>query len=322
MFASEKPAWWSLVADPLAREQLQALRSAAEHRLYEDRWARERQGLSLITELRASDLDASGAAVRIGRQEDLKEGQQEKLDAALSAFRPWKKGPFSIMGREIDAEWRSDWKWDRFWPSIRSLSGETVADIGCNNGYYMYRILAAGAKQVIGFEPMARNALHFQLMQTLWPTKSIDFELLGAEHIDIFGPIFDTIFCLGILYHHTDPIGLLRKMAKALKPRGRLFIDCQGIAGDMPLALTPASRYAGATGIWFLPTQSCLEHWIRRAGFTKLNWIYADRLSCLEQRSTAWAPIKSLADFLDPSDINQTIEAYPAPERFYLMVQL
>lgn len=301
---------------------LDVLRASARERLFEDRWANERAALASIRDLRASSLNADGPIVEIGQASDLNPEQSQRLDQALRAFMPWKKGPFHICGHDIDAEWRSDWKWDRLLPGVRSLAGEVVADIGCNNGYYMYRMLAAGARNVVGFEPMARHALNFELMQTLYPTPQIAFELLGVEHIDLFPATFDSIFCLGILYHHTDPVGLLRKMAKALKYRGRLFIDCQGIPGEESLALTPSGRYAGAGGVWFLPTRSCLENWIRRAGYTRIQWLHAAPLAVSEQRRTDWAPVKSLAEFLDPENPQKTIEGYPAPERFYLMVQL
>ncbi|XNM60598.1 DUF1698 domain-containing protein [Escherichia coli] len=28
---------------------------------------------------------------------------------------PWRKGPFTVW-RDLDTEWRSDWKWDRVLP--------------------------------------------------------------------------------------------------------------------------------------------------------------------------------------------------------------
>ncbi len=320
-----KPAvetgWWPLIQCESTRQRIEELRQEAEPRMLEARWSKEYKAVLKTQSFKASCLEAGDAMVSIGSAADLDGDQQVLLDEALKAFIPWKKGPFQIFGRTIDAEWRSDWKWDRFWPTIGSLDGQVVADIGCNNGYYMYRMLAAGARQVVGFEPMARHALNFQLMQNFYPTPALDFELLGVEHIDLFADVFDTIFCLGILYHHTDPVGLLRKMFRALKYRGRIFIDCQGIAGDQPVALTPAGRYAGASGVWFLPTRSCLEHWIRRAGYTRIRWIHAADLDTSEQRATQWAPVKSLSDFLEPENPGQTVEGYPAPQRFYLMIQ-
>ncbi|MDQ3233065.1 MAG: tRNA 5-methoxyuridine(34)/uridine 5-oxyacetic acid(34) synthase CmoB [Pseudobdellovibrionaceae bacterium] len=322
MKPASETGWWTLIQDVGVRQQIADLRETTGPRLLEPRWVAERAAVASIRDLRAASIKADGPSVAIGGASELSPAEHDRLDQALRAFIPWKKGPFSIFGHDIDAEWRSDWKWDRFWPYIRTLKDEVVADIGCNNGYYMYRMLDAGAKHVVGFEPMARHTLNFELLQNLHPTPALDFEMLGVEHIDLFPEVFDTIFCLGILYHHTDPVGLLRKLAKALKYRGRLFIDCQGIPGDDPVALTPAGRYAGASGVWFLPTRSCLENWIRRAGYKRIQWIHAAPLSPSEQRATEWAPLRSLPEFLQTDDPTKTIEGYPAPERFYVMVQL
>ncbi|HYX37021.1 MAG TPA: tRNA 5-methoxyuridine(34)/uridine 5-oxyacetic acid(34) synthase CmoB [Oligoflexus sp.] len=322
MKSASETGWWSLIQDVGVRQQIADLRETTRPRLLEPRWAAERAAVASIQDLRAASIKTDGPSVTIGGASELGPAEHDRLDQALRAFIPWKKGPFSIFGHDIDAEWRSDWKWDRFWPYIRTLKDEVVADIGCNNGYFMYRMLDAGAKHVVGFEPMARHALNFELLQNLHPTPALDFEMLGVEHIELFPEVFDTIFCLGILYHHTDPVGLLRKLAKALKYRGRLFIDCQGIPGDDPVALTPAGRYAGAGGVWFLPTRSCLENWIKRAGYTRIQWIHAAPLSPSEQRATEWAPLRSLPEFLQTDDPTKTIEGYPAPERFYVMVQL
>ncbi len=321
MKPAHETGWWPLIQDEKSRQRICELREAASPRLNEPRWEHQRQAIESIRDLRASVCKAGGPVVEIGLEEDLNGEQKQRLQTALRSFMPWKKGPFSICGQAIDAEWRSDWKWQRFAPFVRSLQGQVVADIGCNNGYYMYRMLAEGAERVIGFEPMARHALNFELLQNLYPTPALDFELLGAESLDLFTGVFDSIFCLGILYHHTDPVSLLRKMASALRQRGRIFIDCQGIPGEDSVALTPASRYAGATGVWFLPTRSCLENWVRRAGYTRLRWIFTEVLDPAEQRRTEWAPIKSLSDFLDPQNRQRTIEGYPAPHRFYLMIQ-
>jgi tRNA (mo5U34)-methyltransferase len=156
------------------------------------------------------------------------------------------------------------------------------------------------------------------MMQQWVNDPRLRFELLGVEQIDLFPQFFDTIFCLGILYHHTDPMSLLRKMRAALAPKGEIVIDCQGIAGDLPVALTPRRRYANASGIWFLPTRACLENWVARAGFTDIQFFFAEPLSTLEQRRTPWADIDSLAEALDPNDPSKTCEGYPAPWRFYL----
>lgn len=262
--------------------------------------------------------DLSGPVVKVGKNSALSATEATRLQSALDSFRPWKKGPFDLFGTMIEAEWRSDWKWARILPHIQSLQGRTVADIGCHNGYFMFRMAHQQPGLVIGFEPVAKHFWNFQLLQQWIRQPNLYFELLGVEHLDLYPRFFDTIFCLGILYHHTDPVGLLRKLHAALAPGGEIVIDCQGIPGTEPVALVPKGRYAGARGIWFLPTQSCLEHWLHRTGFRNIECIFAEPLSTAEQRRTPWADVDSLAEFLDPQDATRTVEGYPAPWRYYV----
>ena len=44
------------------------------------------------------------------------------------------------FGVDIDGEWRSERKWRRLESHLPELHGKVVADIGCNNGYYMFRM--------------------------------------------------------------------------------------------------------------------------------------------------------------------------------------
>lgn len=314
--------WLDLLGPRARRQELLAL--IAERDAAAERAASGRPDLSPeLAQLRAEKVLIDQARVSFGEAGDLSPAQRAALESHLLALRPWKKGPFSIFGIEIDAEWRSDLKWERLAPRVGSLEGQLVADIGCHNGYFMYRMLAHGARAVLGFEPYAPLRRTFDLLQSFHPFPALSFELLGVEHVDLFEESFDTIFCLGILYHHTDPVGLLRKLRKSLKrPSGRIFIDCQGIAGSEPMALVPSGRYAGAGGVWFLPTLSALKNWAVRAGFSRVETLYSEPLSTEEQRATAWAPLKSLADFLDPNDSSRTIEGYPAPYRHYLLLRL
>lgn len=57
--------------------------------------------------------------------------QREEIKKLLRGLMPWRKGPFSLYGVNIDTEWRSDWKWQRILPHLSSLEGRTVLDVGC-----------------------------------------------------------------------------------------------------------------------------------------------------------------------------------------------
>ena len=299
------------------KTEILALRQDRNPWLFQSRVQTYRNAVEAVQALHCDWFDFSDAVVKVGRADSLSPAQQQRFYDSLRAFCPWKKGPFELFGTSIDTEWRSDWKWGRILPHIQSLKQRRVADIGCHNGYFMFRMAHHQPACVIGFEPVAKHFWNFQLVQNLVRQDMLSFELLGVEHIHFYPAFFDTIFCLGILYHHSDPIGLLRKLRQALAPKGEIVIDCQGIPGDLPVALTPRKRYAQARGIWFLPTQSCLENWMARAGFGKVQCFFAQPLSVEEQRRTAWADVDSLQEFLDPEDPARTIEGYPAPWRYY-----
>ena len=129
--------------------------------------------------------------------------------------------------------------------------------------------------------------------------RSLQFEPLGVEHIDYFPKFFDVVFCLGILYHQLDPVGTLRKIHTSLKSGGEVIIDCQGIAGELPYALSPKKRYAGASGVWFRPL-SCLHNWLTRAQYRDIRCYFNEPFQSKNKEAPSGPHSKS-ADFLDAS---------------------
>jgi tRNA (mo5U34)-methyltransferase len=314
----DAPAFWSELP-VVEQEKCLNLRQSRLKSLWSRNFTDFRSALASLPEKPKVILELDQPRVTFS---DGSLGACREIEGALRCFIPWKKGPFEIFGHKIDAEWRSDWKWQRLLGRVGSLAGARVCDIGCNNGYYMFRMAAMNPKFVLGLEPYAKHWFTFQLLNHYAQLKQLYFELLGVEHMSLFPNAFDVVFCLGILYHHKDPVSLLEGIRRSLRKKGRLFIDCQGIAGHAPMALIPGPRYAGARGIWYLPTLPGLKNWLRRAGFQQVSVIFQEKLSMDEQRSTPWAPIDSLRQFLDPNDPEKTIEGYPAPYRFYLEVRV
>ena len=314
----QPPDYLDCYGDKIERQAILEVRHERQGKLFEPQTQRYREAVQAVLDIDSHYFYFSSSVVKVGQSHELSFEQKKRFDQSLEVFCPWKKGPFELFGVEIDAEWRSDWKWQRILPQIKSLKNRKVADIGCHNGYFMFRMAHQEPDCVIGFGPDAKHFWNFQLIQNIVKQKNLAFELLGVEQIHFYPNFFDTIFCLGILYHHTDPVGLLRKMHKALAPQGEIVIDCQGIPGELPIALTPRKRYAKARGIWFLPTQSCLENWIARAGFREIHCFFAEPLSIKEQRRTPWAEVDSLQECLHPDNPKQTLEGYPAPWRYYV----
>ena len=299
-------------------EAIRQLREEAQAQLQAKKLAKFKQAIDQLPRFKTKDYRIKNGKIHVGHQDEMSCREYENFSNSVNTFIPWKKGPFHLFGIDIDSEWRSDLKWNRFHQKIASLKSKRVADIGCHNGYFMFRMAEHDPEIVIGFEPYGKNWYNFQLIQRFAQIESINFEMLGVESINLYPEFFDSVFCLGILYHHTDPVGILKKIHSSLRSGGEIYIDCQGIPGEEPMILVPEQRYAQARGVWNLPTLKTIEIWLKRTNFRKIQCLYSAPLDHLEQRKTKWAPIKSLEDFLDPNNSSKTIEGYPAPWRFYL----
>ena len=273
---------------------------------------------SLLSTKKQVSSDFTGSQFRLGAPSDLSSGEQLDLEYALKSFMPWKKGPLELFGKKIDTEWRSSLKWERILPHLGELEGKTIADIGCHNGYFMFKMLPYAPKKVIGFDPVAKLYYNFRFLQKFVQAPELFYEPLGVKALSHFKSYFDRILCMGLLYHVTDPVQTLRDLHASLKKGGSILVDSHGIAGKGSYSLFPKRKYAGAKGVWFVPTLECLMNWMTRAQFKRVQCFYDDVLDEKEQRSTAWAPVASLKDYLDPKDPSLTREGYPAPRRFYL----
>jgi len=278
---------------------------------------RYRRPLEEVEHLRASRCDFTTDMVRIGSSNDITATEQERLHDILRGFMPWRKGPFSVFDIEIDAEWRSERKWNRLLPHLPDLSGKIVADIGCNNGYYMFRMVPHTPAFVLGFEPYVHHYFAFNLLNTFAGQHNLKVELLGIEHLTLFPESFDVIFCMGILYHRPSPIDALQELLTALKPGGWLMMESQAIPGEESIALFPEHTYAKVPGTWFVPTAACLHNWLTRAGFKQVECFCQHAMNSEEQRRTAWMEFESYQDFIDKDNPALTIEGYPAPRRVF-----
>jgi tRNA (mo5U34)-methyltransferase len=279
---------------------------------------RFREPSESVGHLRASRCDFSGDVVRIGRDNDISPEEREQVYKVMRGFMPWRKGPFRVFGIDIDAEWRSERKWNRLLPELPPLADKVVADIGCNNGYYMFRMAHHQPKLVLGFEPYVQHYYTFRTLNSFAAQENLMVDLLGVEHIGLFPECFDVIFLLGIIYHRPSPMDTLRDVLAALKPGGTLLLESQAIPGSQPIALFPEKTYAKVPGSWFIPTGACLANWLKRAGYGDVQLFCRHPMSSAEQRQTEWMNFETYEDFIDKQSSELTIEGYPAPWRIFL----
>lgn len=286
-----------------------------------------------LPEITASQYSLQSDAVSIGAATDINNQQQQLLDTNLKALMPWRKGPFNLFGTHIDSEWQCQLKWQRLADYI-NLQDKRVLDVGCGNGYYMCRMLGAGAKQVVGIDPMLRFIFQFEAIKkylqpfiadstaAILPLSMQDMPK-AKDNIQIG---FDTALSMGVLYHRRDPVEHLQHLHDCILDGGELILETLIIDegtqwGDL---LEPAKdpgrnkRYAMMGNVWNVPTVSLLQSWAQQAGFTQIKVCDVSITDFTEQRGTEWMVFHSLQEFLNPENPQETVEGYPAPKRVIL----
>lgn len=265
-------------------------------------------------------LDAD--TVQIGSVNELTELERVALKKQLKSLHPWRKGPYELFGIKIDAEWRSDWKWKRVEQHISPLKHRLVLDVGCGNGYYCWRMLGAGAKCVVGIDPMLLNVMQFQAVRKLHGDNPSVFVLpVGIEDLPYGMKAFDTVFSMGVFYHRRSPMDHLLELRDCLAPGGELILETLVIDGGLGEVLVPEDRYAQMRNVWFLPSCPTLIGWLSRCGFKNIRLIDITATSIEEQRGTEWMTFHSLSNHLAPDNPMLTCEGLPAPKRAIFIAQ-
>ena len=257
--------------------------------------------------------------VTLGDAVSIKGKAPQNIEEIARLMMPWRKGPFQLFDTYIDSEWRSNVKYNLLRKHF-DLKDKRVADIGCNNGYYLFRMQEDAPKLLVGFDPSPLFKTQFDFINH-FVKSDIVYELLGVEHVEFYEQKFDTIFCLGVLYHRSDPVAMIKSLYKGLDKEGELFLDTFYIEGEDEMCLTPASSYSKIPNIYFVPTISALKNWCLRAGFDSFEVLETSKTDASEQRKTSWIEGQSLEDFLDKEDNSKTVEGYPAPMRVYIRVK-
>lgn len=259
------------------------------------------------TILDASAVTAAGPAVGPQLRNEVRD--------LLLQLKPWRKGPFNIHGINLDAEWRSDLKWDRLKHEITPLTERRVLDVGCGNGYYALRMIGAGAQLVVGVDPTLLFVFQFLALNHFLAVPSVNVLPLRLHELPDARRFFDTTFSMGVLYHQREPLRHLAELGATLRPGGELVLETLILPGTASLVHEPGGRYARMRNVWHLPTVSALQDWLRQAGFRDFRLVAVTVTTVDEQRSTEWMPFESLAEALAPDDACRTIEGLPAPAR-------
>ncbi len=281
----------------------------------------------------APRMEANLPAPRLGQSVE----DPQALAANLMQLHPWRKGPLCLGGCEIDTEWRSDWKWNRLAPHV-DWRGARVLDIGCGNGYFGWRMLGAGASLVVGIDPTLLFVTQWLACRHFAGPRPNFVLPLGIENLpglaaglarglaaDDDQPAaanLDIVCSMGVLYHRRDHMEHLFQLKQLLRPGGKLVLETLVLPRDQASGLLiPIERYARMRNVWAIPGTQRLQEWIEAAGFGNIRLVDVTPTRPEEQRSTPWMTFESLAESLDPSNPDLTVEGYPAPVRAMVLAE-
>ncbi len=259
--------------------------------------------------------DLTKEVVAAGSRHEVTDEVKADLTGALYRMCPWRKGPFSLFGISIDAEWQSFIKWNRFIHHIAPLHRRRILDIGSSNGYYMFRMAAFDPALVVGLEPQHTFYFQYLALQKYLKLPRVVNLPFTFDEFPVAEHYFDTVFCMGVLYHRTSPLEMLKKIHDTLKKGGELVLENLIILSNDNLCLFPEDRYAKMRNVFFIPSIPAMTSWLKRTGFNNIRCIDVSPTTPGEQRKTPWIQTESLNDFLNPADPRKTVEGYPAPVR-------
>lgn len=271
------------------------------------------QALHTLPELFVEHVHLNHDAISVSGP--LNDTAREQLITALRQLHPWRKGPFELFGVHIDTEWRSDWKWQRVAPHLRSLVGKTVLDVGCGNGYHLWRMRGAGAAVALGIDPTLVYLAQYQALQHYIRDRHVDMLPLRSEDLPEHMHCFDTVFSMGVIYHRRDPVAHLRELHSALRHGGEVILETLIVNSEEETLLVPRTRYAKMRNVWGIPSSRTAQRWLEEADFADIRCVDITPTTTLEQRTTDWMKFESLTDFLNPMDATHTVEGYPSPVR-------
>ena len=281
------------------------------------RW---QQLLSSLPPLQAGSPEFENS-VTLGYRSECTAEQHARLTETLQSLIPWRKGPFSVFGIEIDAEWQANLKWDRILPHISPLPGRKVLDVGCGNGYYAFRMLGAGAELVVGIDPHIAYVIQFLTLKHFVPKAPVHVVPTSLEQLPSGLNAFDTIFSMGVIYHRKSPIDHLLQLRGCLRKGGELVLESLFVDGSAGYCLMPEAKYARMSNVWFIPSIKTIIGWLKKCGDCEVRVVDESVTTENEQRKSLWMPFESLSDSIQSEYKSLTIENLPAPKRVVVTAQ-
>lgn len=159
------------------------------------------------------------------------------------------------------------------WKSYRlpeDMTEKSFLDVGCWSGGFVREAVERGSIWAKGID---------SVYDSDWSTHrgkcrgKVDFEVLNVfsdRFMEVLPP-FHVVLCSGVLYHVSDPVGLLRRLRVKTVDlcvlETVIYTNFDGEEFDPLLMYCPADSLDGNPSNWFLPNWAFLREITKEVGF-------------------------------------------------------
>jgi tRNA (mo5U34)-methyltransferase len=160
---------------------------------------------------------------------------------------------------------------EKSWRFPADLSGKTVLDIGCADGYWSNLAVKRGAKSVLAVDEQVTGGLRFLLDAGFYSFEFKNISILDDGFLSL--PAFDFVIFAGVIYHTKHPLLALERLYKVTKLEAIVETHLDQRYGDkVPLmAFYETDELHGAADNWWGPNLPCMTAMLRVAGFTRIE---------------------------------------------------
>ena len=200
------------------------------------------------------------------------------------------------------------------------LTGKSVLDVGCSDGFFAFECEKRGASRVVAFDdwssPYVDSPEGFRLARQILESKveHHDLDLLTLNPTELGQ--FDIVFCLGVLYHLRHPLLALEQLARLTKEA--LYLETgvsESVLNQPVMHFVEGAYHNRDITTWWIPSISCVQQMARAAGFQRVETtkIYDTRAvfrcykdcDVLRQQILAYRPDELAAVARDPGSLSR-----------------
>lgn len=198
---------------------------------------------------------------------------------------------FDFLGEELKAS-NSAEKYDLSRLTTFNLEGKDILDVGCNAGYFMFKLLGKNPKSIFGIDvhrPFIEIAR--RINEECFQSNKLDFHVADFFKYKFpLGKMFDFIFCFSTFHYFYENQQLfIDKSYELLNKDGILLVEIEESPDQGEAKIFSPPRPADGK-CYFYPNQAMVKEWakdkyiikdkrksIKQAGSMYERWFYEMR---------------------------------------------